>query len=58
MFFTLYLSGVAVVCNAMLASFKASMMAHIVSNAVAISILSESFVRSLTSDLLKTSLNV
>ena len=55
-FSTLYFSGVSVVCNSMLASFKASIMAHIVSNAVAISIFSESSLSFFTSGLLKTSL--
>ena len=56
MFSTLYSSGVLVVCNAILASFKASKMAHIVSNAVAISIFLEFSLRPFTSGLLKTSL--
>ena len=56
--FTLYSSGEEVVCSAMLASFKARMMAHITSNAFAISIFSEFFLRFLTSGSLKTSLNV
>ena len=55
-FSTLYSSGVEVFCNAMLASFKASIMAHIASNAVAISIFSELSLRPFTSGFLKTSL--
>ena len=40
MFSTLYLSGVAVVCNAILASFKASMMVNNKDNRVYVSELS------------------